>query len=131
MFSSSLFHSRLSAVCRSRATTITTFARDVLGLSTSVPTNWKNGTVPGADAVYKSCEYFGVTADYLLGLSASPARVTAAELTQEELDCLALLRGADPDARPIAVAAMRAVLEASAQKSARSSSALSSDHSVK
>ncbi|MDO5378094.1 MAG: hypothetical protein Q4G52_07155 [Clostridia bacterium] len=124
MFSSSLFHSRLSAVCRSHATTITTFARDVLGLSTSVPTNWKNGTVPGADAVYNSCAHFGVTADYLLGLSSSPVRAEAAELTQEELDCLALLRGADPDARQIALAAMRAVLEASAQKSARKPGAL-------
>lgn len=124
MFSSSLFHSRLSSICRSRATTITTFARDVLGVSTSVPTNWKNGTVPGADAVYNSCAHFGVTADYLLGLSDSPARVTGCELTQEELDCLSLLRSADPDARKVAIAAMRAVLEASTQKSARNPSAL-------
>lgn len=124
MFTSSLFHSRLSAVCKAHATTITTFARDVLGVSTSVPTNWKNGTVPGADAVYNSCAHFGVTADYLLGLSDAPARIAEAELTQEELDCLGLLRSAAPDARKVAVAAMRAVLEASAQKSAREPGAL-------
>lgn len=124
MFSSLLFHSRLSAVCRSRATTITTFVRDELGLSTSVPTNWKNGTVPGADAVYNACAHFGVTADYLLGLSDSPARASEGELTQEELDCLSLLRAAGPDARKVALAAMRAVLEASAQKSAHNPGAL-------
>lgn len=110
MFSSSLFHSRLSAVCKANATTITKLAKDVLRISTSAPTNWKNGMVPGADVVCHSASHFGVTADYLLGLSDSPKRMTDTELTQQEHALLTKLRAASPQARKAAEAAMDAVL---------------------
>lgn len=112
MFSSSVFHSRLSSVCRANSTTITKFAKEILGVSTSAPTNWKNGMVPGADVVSKSASYFGVTADYLLGLSDSPARSADEELSHEELALLSTLRAAAPQTRQAAIASMYAVIDA-------------------
>lgn len=110
MFSSIIFHSRLSSICKANATTITKFAREILRISTSAPTNWKNGTVPGADVVAHAASHFGVTADYLLGLSDAPKRMTDSELTQQEHALLAQLRAASPQARKAAGAAMEAVL---------------------
>lgn len=110
MFSPALFHSRLSAVCKANATTITKFAKDVLHVSSSAPTNWKNGMIPGADAVARSAEHFGITADYLLGLSNTPISTTDTEFSQQEYDLLAKLSAAPPQARKTAEAAMDAVL---------------------
>ena len=53
MFSSAVFYERLSALCRANSTCVTLFARNVLRVSTSAPTNWKNGTVPSAEIVYR------------------------------------------------------------------------------
>lgn len=40
------------------------------GLSQAALTNWENGKrVPGATAVITLANYFGVTTDYLLGVS--------------------------------------------------------------
>ncbi len=37
-----------------------------LGLSSSVPTSWKNGITPNAENLVKIADYFGVSVDYLL-----------------------------------------------------------------
>ena len=38
-----------------------------LGLSRSLVTSWKNGTVPNNTTLKKISDYFGVSVDYLLG----------------------------------------------------------------
>lgn len=55
-------------LCALNRTNITQLAKD-LGLSTSMPTKWKNGAVPKSNTVQKIAEHFGVTTDQLLAES--------------------------------------------------------------
>lgn len=52
-------------LCALNRTNITQLAKD-LGLSTSMPTKWKNGSVPKSDTVQKIADHFGVSTDMLL-----------------------------------------------------------------
>ncbi len=108
---STTFYLRLSALCVRRSISVTTFAKNILGVSTSAPTNWKNGTVPSAELVCRAAQALGVSADYLLGLTDTPERA-AQEMTAEEAALLSELRAADERDRSVALAAMRAVLSA-------------------
>lgn len=112
MFSSAVFYQRLSALCRAHSTCITLFARNVLHTSTSAPTNWKNGTVPSAEIIYRCAEEFRVSADYLLGLCDSPEPYPEDAFSPQEVALVRLLRQSDPKAREVALASMRAVLAA-------------------
>ena len=47
-----------------------------IGCSPSTVTNWLNGTDPTADRIQQVADYFGVSADYLLGQSSHRYRVT-------------------------------------------------------
>ena len=116
---STTFYLRLSAQCVRRSISVTTFAKTILGVSTSAPTNWKNGTVPSAELVCRAAQALNVSADYLLGLSDSPERATQ-DVSAEESALLAELRQADPKDRAIAVSALRAVLAASRAQRASS-----------
>ena len=116
---STTFYLRLSAQCVRRSIYVTTFAKTILGVSTSAPTNWKNGTVPSAELVCRAAQALNVSADYLLGLSDSPERAMQ-DVSAEESALLAELRQADPKDRAIAVSALRAVLAASRAQRASS-----------
>lgn len=116
---STTFYLRLSAQCVRRSISVTTFAKTILGVSTSAPTNWKNGTVPSAELVCRAAQALNVSADYLLGLSDSPERAMQ-DVSAEESALLAELRQADPKDRAIAVSALRAVLAASRAQRASS-----------
>lgn len=112
MFSSAVFYERLSALCRANSTCITLFARNVLRVSTSAPTNWKNGTVPSAEIVYRCAKELHVSADYLLGLCDSPEPYPHDAFSPQENALIRRLRQSDPKAREVALASMRAVLAA-------------------
>ena len=116
---STTFYLRLSAQCVRRSISVTTFAKTILGVSTSAPTNWKNGTVPSAELVCRAAQALNVSADYLLGLSDSPERAMQ-DVSAEESALLAELRQADPKDRAITVSALRAVLAASRAQRASS-----------
>ena len=60
-----MFYENVKDLCHQRRTNITTLVKE-LGMSTSMPTGWKNGTIPKSDTVQKIADYFGVTTDYLL-----------------------------------------------------------------
>lgn len=60
------FYNILSELCNNNGTTVTAFAKK-LGLSTSMPTNWKKGMNPNIETLVKIADYFNVTPDYLLG----------------------------------------------------------------
>ena len=52
-----------------------------LGISQALLSHYENGArEPGLAFVCRACDYFGVTADYLLGRSQSGETVAAAEL---------------------------------------------------
>ena len=60
-----MFYENVKSLCQDRRTNITTLMKE-LGMSTSMPTSWKNGAAPKADTIKKIADYFGVTTDYLL-----------------------------------------------------------------
>lgn len=109
MFHPSLFHARLSGLCKAKDTSVTLFITDVLCISSSAATNWKNGSYPSSEVIYAVAEYFGVSTDYLFGLSDTPER-RIPSVTPEETDLLNNLRTADPNAREVLLASLRAGL---------------------
>ncbi|MBR3795360.1 MAG: helix-turn-helix transcriptional regulator [Clostridia bacterium] len=118
MFSPELFHARLSELCKAHKTSITSFTKEVLDISTSAPTGWKNGAYPSSEVIGIAAEYFRVTTDYLYGYDDQPSRHNL-NLSNEEIDILRMLRDAEPAVREILLTSLRAGLStASAQKKA-------------
>ncbi len=107
-----MFYERLNQLCKQHGTTVTEVACTHLGVASSAATNWKKGASPRADIVIRAAQHFGVTADYLLGLTDSPVPTGAAQaLGSEVLTAAARLQAASPQARAAALAAMQAVLD--------------------
>ena len=86
------FSQTLSALRRQRNLSQRTVAAD-LGISQALLSHYENGVrEPGLDFVCRACRYYGVSADYLLGISDIPKGADRAldalkELT-EGLDAL-------------------------------------------
>lgn len=64
-----IFYENVKDLCALNRTNITQLAKD-LGLSTSMPTKWKNGSIPKSDTLKKIADHFGVSTDALLSQSA-------------------------------------------------------------
>lgn len=63
------FAERLKEIRTERNVSSTTLA-DAIGVAHSAISMWENKLrVPSADNVYKIAQYFGVSSDYLLGLT--------------------------------------------------------------
>ena len=63
-----MFFENLKTLCKERNTTVTEVLKK-LNLSTSKGTAWRNGSMPNGDTLAKIARFFGVSVDYLLGLS--------------------------------------------------------------
>ena len=61
-----MFYVIFKFLCDKNNTNPTTVVK-ILGLSTAMPTNWKNGQVPNADTLIKIADFFNVSTDFLLG----------------------------------------------------------------
>lgn len=59
-----MFYENVKKLCALHNTNITNLAKE-LGMSTSMPTSWKNGVVPRATTLRKIADYFGVTVESL------------------------------------------------------------------
>ena len=67
------FHETLAALRRERGSSQRQVAAD-LGISQALLSHYENGArEPGLSFVCRVCDYYKVTADYLLGRSESPA----------------------------------------------------------
>ena len=108
-----MFYDRLVTLCRMNGTNITEVAVTHLGVASSAPASWKKGASPRSDVVIRAAAYFGVSADYLLGLGdlPTPPASTADACPQEVQSAAALLCAASPAARSAALAAMKAVID--------------------
>ena len=60
-----MFYDNVKDLCALNRINVTQLAKE-LGLSTSMPTKWKNGAVPKASTLKKIADYFGVSTDDLL-----------------------------------------------------------------
>ena len=85
------FSETMSELRRKKGASQRTAAAD-LGISQALLSHYENGArEPGLDFVCRACEYYGVSADYLLGRTAEPGGETAPRLhaLAEELRALA------------------------------------------
>ena len=72
------FSQTMSALRRSRGLSQRSAAAD-LNISQALLSHYENGVrEPGLDFVCRACRYYGVSADYLLGISDIPAGVDRA-----------------------------------------------------
>ena len=70
------FHERLAALRRARKLSQRQAAAD-LGISQALLSHYENGArEPGLHFVCRACDYYGVTADYLLGRASHPGDVS-------------------------------------------------------
>lgn len=82
-----------------------------LGISTSMATKWKNGSVPNGKTLKVIADYFGVSTDYLLGNTDERERAGAdAELSAEEKELVDLFNRV-PDAQKELVLSLLRSLE--------------------
>ena len=73
----------LSALRREKSINQRTAAQD-LGISQALLSHYENGArEPGLGFVCRACDYYGVSADYLLGRSDSPDAARSAAKTAE------------------------------------------------
>ena len=85
------FSETMSELRRKKGASQRTAAAD-LGISQALLSHYENGArEPGLDFVCRACEYYGVSADYLLGRTDEPGGKTAPRLhaLAEELRALA------------------------------------------
>lgn len=58
-----MFYNKLENLCRENGVTVNKLVTDI-GLGTSNPTYWKNGSIPKKETIRKITEYFGIQPDY-------------------------------------------------------------------
>ncbi len=74
-----MFHEKLNNLCAEKSITITALLKE-LKLSTSLGTQWKNGSMPSAEVLSMFSDYFNVSIDYLLGKDDIKKRPTPEEV---------------------------------------------------
>lgn len=60
-----MFYEKVQSLCAEHGVKISTIVKE-LGISTSMPTQWKNGAIPKLSTVQKIADYFGVPMDYFV-----------------------------------------------------------------
>ncbi len=100
------FFEQYSRLCKERGMSANGAAKEI-GLPSSSVTNWKQGRTPRLDKVEKIAEYFGVSADYLLGYTdekEKPAAQMGDELSPEFASLFSCLT---PEQKELVLATMR------------------------
>lgn len=70
-----MFWENLNALCAEKGISVARLCAE-LRLSNSISTKWKRGALPSNATLKKIADYFGVTAEYLLGRSDGGLRIT-------------------------------------------------------
>lgn len=99
-----MFYQRISDLSKKKGMSVSYVSMNLLGCSNGTATGWKKGSQPSATVVAKAAEYFGVSADYLLGLIDDPKPLHAQyELSEEESALIERLRHCDEAVRRRAI----------------------------
>ena len=83
-----IVYQRIKDLCKERGITMTKLV-DELGISESLIRKWKSTSSPSIDKLRLIAKYFGVTVDYLIGLSDIPE---SAEKIVNDADIISLQR---------------------------------------
>ena len=70
-----MFYEQFKKLCEQKGTTPTAFVRDILKISTSKVTAWKNGSIPKIGILQDIAKYFGSSMSHQV-LYSSGAAVT-------------------------------------------------------
>lgn len=99
-----MFYERFSALCGKHGVTVSHVSINILGCGNSTASGWKKGAQPSAAVVAKAAAYFGVSADYLLGLIDEPKPIHAEYvLSESESGLIEKLRQCDETTRRRAI----------------------------
>ncbi len=95
-----MFYARLDQLCKEAGVSVAMVAETVLHVSSGTPTGWKKGASPKAATVEIAARYFGVSADYLLGLTSEKKALPGARALDEgETRLIDALRSVPEDVR--------------------------------
>lgn len=84
-----MFFEQFERLCRENGTNPTSFTINILHLSSSKVTAWKNGSIPKYEILNSIAGYFGVTIGYLFD---GEQKITPSELSENEQKMLGLFR---------------------------------------
>ncbi len=80
-----MIYNQLRELCVEKGTTPTEFVTNVLHLSSSKVTAWKNGSIPKFEILQQIANYFNVTVGYLFD---GKEKSSSLDLKSEELELL-------------------------------------------
>lgn len=109
-----MFYDRLSSCCKAKGIKINALA-DKFGTSKGTISGWKNGTSPNSSFVVKAAELFGVSTDYLLGITDDPTSKIESGwmlLEKPEIDLVKKLRSSTDETAKSVYKMAAAVLSA-------------------
>lgn len=106
-----MFYARLVELCKESGTSVAAVAEDVLHVSSGAPTFWKKGASPKAAIVAIAARHFGVSADFLLGLTTEKRALDARSLDEDESRLVDALRAAPETVRQAVLGMAASALE--------------------
>lgn len=91
-----MFYDIFEELCRNNKIAPSALTRK-LGMSSSAPGRWKNGSTPDLATSAKIADYFGVSIDYLCGREELPdtKSYVVSDMSEEELELLRIFREMD------------------------------------
>jgi len=92
---------RIFALMKQRGITQYRLSKDI-GISESILSSWKMNTrKPSTDLLVKIAEYFNVSTDYLLGITANPETTKEKDYSKDETDLISTYRQLTPNSKQI------------------------------
>ena len=83
-----MFYKQFDELCKNKGTSPTAFTKEVLKLSSSKVTAWKNGAIPKYEILDFIAKYFNVTVGYLFDGEKS----SFSELSENEQEIVSLFK---------------------------------------
>lgn len=109
----SIFYKRYCELCASSGKSVSGVA-SAIGLSNAAASGWKKGKIPNDTTLSKLASHFGVTTEYLLGVSdqkEKPATVSGDELDSTTQKILDIVSDFSEEELALALARIRKIKE--------------------